>query len=344
MPANKRQSGAFGLPNTPAIELLSFRPFRGDEDYINMLGITEASKAQDDIEWSTSLEDIQRQYRHLVNCDPLKDAYFAEMNGEAIGFARIWWEWLLEGCYVCRHFASLVPAWRGKGIRRAMLRENERRLRLRLAEQPKDGPHVFEAWAELGERDWERLLKAEGYAPERYFFTMVRPNLEDIAELPLPEGIEVRSARPEDYRAIWEASVEAFQDHWGAEEPQETRYNSWLESSYFQPELWQVAWDGERVVGMVLNFVNEKENAERSRKRGYTEDISVRRPWRRRGVAGALIARSFQVLKLHGMEEAALGVDVDNPRGALALYESLGFQRDKRETCYRKPLAEGASR
>ena len=63
----------------------------------------------------------------------------------------------------------------------------------------------------------------------------------------------------------------------------------------------------------------------------------------RRGVARALIARSFQALKDRGMEEAALGVDVENPSGALGLCESLGFQRDKGEICYRKPLASGGA-
>ena len=36
---------------------------------------------------------------------------------------------------------------------------------------------------------------------------------------------------------------------------------------------------------MVRNFINHKENQEANRKRGYTENISVRRPWRRQGIA-----------------------------------------------------------
>lgn len=89
---------------------------------------------------------------------------------------------------------------------------------------------------------------------------------------------------------------------------------------------------------MVQNFINEEENKEYGRKRGYTEGISVRRPWRRQGLAKALIARSFRVLKDLGMTEAALGVDADNPNGALQLYRSMGFQVVKRHTTYRKPV------
>jgi len=89
---------------------------------------------------------------------------------------------------------------------------------------------------------------------------------------------------------------------------------------------------------MVLNFINRKENEEYGRQRGYTETICVRRPWRRQGVARALIARSLQTVKAQGMTEAALGVDTQNPSGARRLYESMGFRPVKSHTLYRKPL------
>ena len=61
------------------------------------------------------------------------------------------------------------------------------------------------------------------------------------------------------------------------------------------------------VAGTVLNFIHEEENREYGRKRGYTETICVRRPFRRRGLARALIARSFQVLKDSGNGRGGLG-------------------------------------
>jgi ribosomal protein S18 acetylase RimI-like enzyme len=38
------------------------------------------------------------------------------------------------------------------------------------------------------------------------------------------------------------------------------------------------------------------------------------------------------------MIEAALGVDSQNPNGALQLYKSMGFRVTKRHAAYRKPL------
>ena len=154
----------------------------------------------------------------------------------------------------------------------------------------------------------------------------------------MPEGIEVRPVKSEHLRAIWEAEVEGFKDHWGEWQTEEGDYERWLNRPIFQPDIWQVAWDGDQVVGMVRNFISEAENTRYGRLRGYTEDISVRRAWRKRGVARALIARSFALLKELGMTEAALGVDAENPNGALQLYESMGFKQDKVYTSYRKPL------
>jgi ribosomal protein S18 acetylase RimI-like enzyme len=64
----------------------------------------------------------------------------------------------------------------------------------------------------------------------------------------------------------------------------------------------------------------------------------VRRPWRRRGLARALLTRSLKMFQDMGMEEAALGVDTENLSGALRLYESVGFRAVKRQTIYRKAL------
>jgi len=62
----------------------------------------------------------------------------------------------------------------------------------------------------------------------------------------------------------------------------------------------------------------------------------VRRPWRRRGLASALIVSALAGLRDAGMTEAMLGVDTENPSGALHLYESLGFGVREHATTYRK--------
>ena len=103
--------------------------------------------------------------------------------------------------------------------------------------------------------------------------------------------------------------------------------------------LWVVAWDGDQVAGVVQNWVWPEENERLGVKRGWLEHISVRRPWRRRGLARAITAASLVKYREVGLEEAMLGVDSENPNGALGLYEGLGFVQASRAAAYRRDLA-----
>ena len=319
---------------------ITFRDFRGPVDYPAMAAVIVGSREADGLKWAISVEDIERNYRHLVNSEPKIDMVFVEVDGEVVGYGRVWWMEEITGKRVYMHFCHLLPEWRGLGIRQTMLQHNEARIREIAAGQPPGGPDVFGAFTSEGETHWASLLQEAGYEAVRYGYSMVRPDLDDIPDLPLPPGLEVRPVRPEHVDQIWAAAQEAFRDHWGYSEDEWSIENlrSWQESPTYEPRLWQVAWAGDEVAGMVQNFIDRAENEEYGRLRGYTEGISVRRPWRRQGLARALIARSFRVIKEQGMTEAALGVDAQNPNGALQLYLSMGFQIDKRQTTYQKPL------
>ena len=182
------------------------------------------------------------------------------------------------------------------------------------------------------------LLHTLGYTPVRYWFRMETPDLDHIPDMPLPPGLAIRPAQPEHYHPIWEAMIEAVRDHWGASESEAQDFDGWRTNPFFQPDLWVVAWDGDQVAGSILNYIDPEYNETTGRKIGYTEYITVRRPWRRRGLARAMLARSMAVHKAQGMTQTALGVDTDNPSGALALYQRMGYQVTGQETTYRKPL------
>ena len=168
---------------------------------------------------------------------------------------------------------------------------------------------------------------------------MVRPKLDDLPDAPLPPGLEIRAVEPGHLRAIFEAEVEALRDHWGEGVPTDADYQRFLtDQVQGDHSLWRVAWEGDQVAGMVRGYINAEENRTFERKRGWVESISVRRPWRRRGLARALIASTITALRERGMTEGALGVDTENPSGALRLYESCGFVAAQREAVYRRPL------
>lgn len=332
------------LDNAPAVPGLIFRRFRGVSDYPQMAAAIAASAEADQVERVTTAEDLANNYAHVQNCDPHTDMIFAEVDGRVIGYSRGWWsEEGTEGPLLYGFVGFLVPEWRRKGIGAAMLAWMEARLRAIAAGHDTQRARFFQAFASQTEVGLAAMLEHAGYRPIRHSFDMLRPNLEDIPDFPLPEGLEVRPVRPEHYRAIWDASNEAFRDHWGFSEPTEEDYQSWLEDrTIFQPELWQVAWDVEtnQVAGQVRTFIDHAVNEKFHRKRGSTEFISVRRPWRRRGLARALIAISLRLQKELGMTESELGVDSENLSGATRVYESCGFRVLRTNTIYRKPLQD----
>jgi mycothiol synthase len=167
----------------------------------------------------------------------------------------------------------------------------------------------------------------------------VAASLEGIEPPPMPDGIELRPVTRDQYRTLWMASAEAFRDHWGEAEWAEAdweRFNADPDNE--DPRFWRVGWDGDEVAGVIMTTVPAAENQQHGRSRVYVAAVSVRRPWRRRGLARALLARSLVAAREAGFTSASLGVDTDSPTGATSLYESLGFAPEKTFTVYRKAL------
>lgn len=338
MRSQQRTAEKIEVPGMPAIAGLRLRRFRGEADYSHIVAIVNACNKADGIDSVSTLEKVACTYAHLTNCDPQRDMLLVEVDGQPIAYSRVFWFQEASGKRVYFHFGYVRPEWRQQGVGQAMLRHSEHRLRQIAAGHPDDGPRFLQTYADSRQSGLLSLLQEEGYTVVRYGYEMRRPLNGDLPEAALPAGLEVRPAKPEHYRLIWDAFQEAFRDHWGYAPPQEEDYQHWLAEPIFNPDLWQVAWDGDQVAGMVLNFVDEEENRQLNRKRGYTEGICVRRPWRRRGLARALLVRSLYMHKANGMTEAALGVDAENPNGALQLYRSVGFQPVRQEMTFEKPL------
>jgi mycothiol synthase len=326
------------LSNAPSIQGLTFRSFRGEVDYPIMANLIAACKVRDGVERSTDPDDVARTYRHLVNCDPQTDMLFAEVNGEVIAYGRIFWEHLLEGTRIYHPFGFLHPDWRGKGIGNAMFEAAELRARKIAEGHPKETPKYLQVEPHASEKDLVSLLEMRGYTPARYETHMVRDLRQPFPDAPMPAGLEVRPVKPDDIRPIFDGSNEAFRDHWGTRDMTEEEFKMQQESPEYQPALWKVAWDGDQMASVIHNFIDQKENKEYQRKRGYTEGICTRRPWRKMGLARSLLAQSMKMFKEMGMTETALSVDSENLSGALRLYEGVGYRQVMQQIIYRKAM------
>ena len=172
-------------------------------------------------EHSDKLEDIVYQYTHLIHCDPDHDILFAEVDNNVVGFCRVSWMLDANGQWLGCPVGYVLPHWRHKGIGSSLLVFNEERLRqiamqLKEAGQiPNDVTCLLDVSVRESEIDRIKLLERNNYEIKRYFFEMVRPNLENIPDLPLPPDVELRAVASEQIRIICELTNEAFSDHWG---------------------------------------------------------------------------------------------------------------------------------
>lgn len=326
------------LPDAPAIDGLRFRRPRGDDaDWAAMAALTTAANQHDAIPFMPTAANLREEIEASEGCDPASDLVVAELDGRMVaeaGVDRV----IRGGIAVYETWGHVLPEVRRRGLGRALLGENLRRIAERGAAEAADQSWEARGYVDEGETAHHALLAAAGFEPLRYFFLMRRPTLDDIPDAPLPDGLVVRPVSPDQHRVIWEAEAEAFRDHWQSREPTDAEYEMTFRREELDTSLWVVAWDGDEVAGVVQTWVWGEENAAMGVDRGWLEHISVRRPWRRRGVGRAITAEALRRLRAAGLSEAMLGVDAENPTGALGLYEGLGFAVHKRSTAYRLDL------
>jgi len=322
---------------------LLLRPFAGSSDIGEFVRIFNAAAEADEIDERVSEAGLANWFGHpTASFDASSDLVVAEVRGELVAYGFTAWIDTTDGLREHRSRGHVHPAWRRRGIGSAVLAHNVARARKVAAEQGGGWKRVLGAWAADRQPGAIALLEGNGFEPVRWFFTMVRPTLDGIEVPPMPDGIVVRPAVADraGYRRVFDADTEAFRDHWGGFDASDEAFEEWFGGGdpNFDPSLWVIAWDGDEIAGGVINSIDANENALLDRQRGLLDSVFVRRPWRRRGLAAALVARSLEVLRQRGMTSAWLGVDADNPNGALGVYQRAGFAVDLRSTAYRKSL------
>jgi len=342
-PVRRAMPGAIALPAAPAIPGLVFRGFRGiHQDVPGMGAANQAARtAAGEIE-PIDIDSMKAQYEHLERCDPATDLVVVELDGVIAGYARVEWDDTESGERFYDGVMLLAPSLADPRIRRALLAWSETRRLEIAASHLAAGSGLDRPWF-LTDFQWDGnpavadLLRTDGYEPFRRFHSMVRPDLEAIPEMPLPDGLEVRpiTGEPALMRRIFEADVEAFRDHFGWVDDSDTAYDHFLTEPGNDLSLWQVAFDLDEVAGGVMPVL--KTNVDGALE-GWLDPVFTRRQWRRRGLARALIVRSLAVLRERGAVRSCLGVDSQNPNQAVALYESCGFRVASSSTGYRRRI------
>lgn len=281
-------------------------------------------------EWEMEDFDLNRSTR----------AVFAP-DGQLVGYVEVWdvnavpvfpWVW-----------GRIHPAFEGLGLGTFLLNWAEERARQVFDRVPPEARVAMRCGHMSTHGPSQALLSGYGMIPTRSFWTMVIDLAEEPETAVFPPDIRITTlAEWGNQTAVLLASDDAFKDHWGhVEQPVEEmlrHWQKWLEKDPgYDPALWYLALDGDEVAGVSLCRLKAHEDPQM----GWVDTLGVRRSWRRRGIAEALLRHSFRELYRLGQHSVGLGVDADSLTGATRLYEKAGMYVKRQFINYEKELRPG---
>jgi ribosomal protein S18 acetylase RimI-like enzyme len=187
------------------------------------------------------------------------------------------------------------------------------------------------------ERSYRQLAEA-GFAQERTFWEMLGPVTDASRSAAHVPGLVI--AATEDVATLHQVLNEAFAGHYGFTP---TSLENWsaVEKTLagFDPNLRYLATiDGEPAAAMLLSRRAQSDGAM------YVAYLATLEPFRRRGIASALLAYAFEVAAHEGLGQLSLHVDSENSHAAPAVYRRAGLEVRTAFSVFGRTLARLQSR
>jgi mycothiol synthase len=306
---------------------LSWRPptRADDEAWLDLLAAMEAVDQRGE---SYALDDLADEWASVWS-HPATDAIFVWDGSVLVAFAWLKTQLGQRAQHRMAVWGGVRPSHRGRGIGRAVLHWQLRRAGDAAADLGGGLPTALRVDVADGQTDHLHLCQRAGFVVERRFLEIARPVGGPLPPAAAPDGIGLEpwtEALDESTRL---AHVEAFADHWDAEPRSTEEWRQWYTGHrQFRPDTSFVAVDvstGE-VAAFALCAAYPADWALGPRE-VWVSSVGTRPSWRGRGVGRAVLTRALHALEAadDAVERAILGVDADNPTGALGLYRSLGF-------------------
>jgi len=202
---------------------------------------------------------------------------------------------------------------------------------------------TFLSWIEERASQANSLFETRGYTIIRHFMRMTVELDHDIPEPVWAQGVSVRAfVFEDDLEQTVHAFRDSFQDHWGhvekSFEEELKQWDYWIRSDErFDPTLTFLAMAGDEIVGFASCDPEFSEDPDM----GFVAVLGVRRAWRRKGIALALLHHSFREFQQRGQKRVTLGVDATSLTGAHKLYEAAGMNPTRQINVFEKELRSG---
>lgn len=283
-----------------------------DADAPAVVDLINAADAHDYGDVDMDIGDIREEWAAL---DLQTDAWLVESaNGaELIGYASL----TNKAKVQLRASVCVRPEQRRRGVGSELVRLVEERANEQVPLAPADARVLLVGWLKGSSEPQMRWARGLAYEFRRRFLRMRIEMTEPPPEPSWPDGISVRTYRPEDARRVFEVVEEAFSDDWGHVPGS---FEDWMRRTGredFDPSLWWLGVQGDEIVGTSL--------CETMADGGWVSSLCVRRPWRNRGLARAILLHSFAEFWKRNRRTVSLRVDADSLTGATRVYESVGM-------------------
>lgn len=260
-------------------------------------------------------------------------------DGCAVAYA----EYILYEPYTINGFEPYVhPDLNERGLMDYLLKAGDAFVRDTAPKAPVGEPVLLEIGIWGADTANRAILEAHGYSVARRW---ERLRLDMVAPPPAPrwpDGISVRTAAiPDELERIHAAWEDAQRDEWGFSGLTFEEFRHYfvdVEPAY-DPTLWFLAIDD--ASGDIVGYTLCRWERPGQPGEAQVRYVGVRRPWRRRGIARALMLHTFGELWRRGKRAAGLSVDATSLTGADDLYRQLGMHLVQETLVYRRTVREG---
>jgi ribosomal protein S18 acetylase RimI-like enzyme len=297
------------------------------QKYLNVAGLT--------------LERLTNEYQ-TPGFDPQRSVRVIEdQEGQIKGLVEVWDE--SDPPVHPYIWMTVDPDYEGQGLEELLLEWAETRSKGALTRVDPKLRVAMRCHPLSQIRSTASALERAGFKVIRHGFRM-RIDMDQMPPNPIwPEGISLRPYDPDkDARAVFETDEEVFRDHFGyVETDPEQEFARFMHhmagDDSFDPSLWFLAMDGDEIAAICLCRRYGAEDPEA----GYVSSLGVKRPWRRQGLAQALLIHAFGEFYRRGKRKVELGVDGESLTGATELYKKVGMYELRRYDTYEKLLRPG---
>jgi ribosomal protein S18 acetylase RimI-like enzyme len=298
-----------GLPDG-----LVARPLMRD-DVDAVFRLEQTCEALDDGEAEIALSDVEAEW-HRPAFDPATMSVGVFDADRLVAYAEV---------FGSRAEAAVAPAERGRGIGSALARwtwtiaeaSGRDRVGQTISDTEDAARALFESLGyELGHTSW-----------------ILRIGIDEEPPPPeLPSGLALRGYRPGvDEPQMFDVIETAF-SAWEGREP--NAFEDWkaqfLERDEVRPELQVLAAEGDRLVGVAINYDYAEDDE------GWIQQLAVHPTHQGRGLGRAILQESFR--KFHALGRRSCGLSTDSRTGALGLYEHVGMRVRKSYAHWDKKL------